>query len=95
MLGKRIKKLRSEQNISQLELGKKLNVVKTTVSARENGVSSPYIDTLVSISKIFDLSANYLLGIENVKNKVKDIYEVPIYRSGWCLNPFLGDEDII
>ncbi|MFO3716085.1 LexA family protein [Anaerococcus cruorum] len=95
MLEKRLKSLRADCGFSQSELGQKLHVGKTTVSAWENGVSSPDLETLVRMADIFGVSPNYLLGTENVKNKSNDSYEVPVYRAVSCGNPFIADEDII
>lgn len=61
MLGKRIKELRKQNNLTQTELGKRLGVIKQTISSWENGISSPSNDTLAHIASIFGVSIDYLL----------------------------------
>lgn len=62
ILCERIKKLRELNKISQTELGKKVNVGKTTISNYETGYSKPDNDTLVMLADALNCSADYLLG---------------------------------
>lgn len=70
MLGSKIKKLRKEKGLTQIEFGNQLGVVKQTVSSWENGVSSPNNETLIKIASIFDVSIDELLGLD--KNTSSD-----------------------
>ncbi len=63
-LGKTIKELRSEEGISQRELGVRLNVCNQTVSFWESGQREPDLDTLLKIANYFQVSTDYLLGNE-------------------------------
>jgi len=54
-IGKTIKKLREEKNITQEQLAEKLNVTRQAVSNWENGKTQPDIDTLTKISEIFEI----------------------------------------
>lgn len=65
MLGKRIAELRSAFGWSQVELSKRLSVAKQTVSNWENENIQPSIDMLIRIAKIFNVSTDYLLGLED------------------------------
>lgn len=65
MLGKRINELRTASGWSQVQLAEKLNISKQTVSNWENGNIQPSIDMLVRISKLFRVSTDYLLGLDN------------------------------
>lgn len=65
MLNERIKKLRLARNWSQVDLAKKLNVTKQSVSNWENDNIQPSIEMLISISKTFSVSTDYLLGLDN------------------------------
>ena len=49
--------------MAQQELADKLKIGKTTVSNYETGYSKPDTDTLIQMSKIFNVSLNYLTGI--------------------------------
>ena len=54
--GNIIKQLRKEAGLTQGELGKKLGVVKQTISSWENNVSEPNSETLSELSKLFGVS---------------------------------------
>lgn len=63
--GNRIKELRIEKNLTQKELAKILNIRNTTISAWEKDIAEPPFETLVYFCKLFNVSADYLLGLEN------------------------------
>lgn len=65
MLGQRICELRTALGWSQVELAKKLRVAKQTVSNWENDNIQPSIEMLVRLSKLFGVTTDYLLGLEN------------------------------
>lgn len=67
MLNENIKKLRLAQNISQVELARRLNVSKQSVSNWENDNIQPSIDTLIKIADSFGVSTDYLLGLSTEK----------------------------
>ncbi len=57
-----ISRLRREHEMSQDELAEKLFVTRQAVSRWENGDTTPNVDTLKSLSALFDVSINTLLG---------------------------------
>lgn len=63
MLSKRITELRLSFGWTQVQLAKKLGITKQTVSNWENDNIQPSIDMLVKLSKIFNVSTDYLLGL--------------------------------
>lgn len=64
-----LKTLRKTKNLSQTELANYLNVSKSTISMYELGNREPSFDLLQQISKIFNVSVDYLLGNETeIKN---------------------------
>ena len=67
MLGKRIYDLRTSFNWTQVQLAEKLNISKQTVSNWENENIQPSIEMLVRIAKLFHVSTDYLLGLENAQ----------------------------
>lgn len=67
MLGVRIQELRNAHGWSQVELAKRLGVAKQTVSNWENENIQPSIEMLLRLSKIFGVTTDYLLGLENMK----------------------------
>ena len=68
MLSKRIYELRMSFNWTQVQLAQKLGVTKQTVSNWENDNIQPSIDMLVKISKIFNMSTDYLLGLTPINS---------------------------
>lgn len=68
MLGDRIKQRRVALNLTQEELGNKIDASKFTVSKYERGVNEPDIVTLGKISDILECSVDYLIGKTDVPN---------------------------
>lgn len=64
VIGSKIRQLREDAGFTQEELGKKLGVIKQTVSSWENNVSEPNSEVLSSIASIFDVSIDYLFGYD-------------------------------
>ncbi|MGE7094374.1 helix-turn-helix domain-containing protein [Lysinibacillus sp. NPDC048646] len=60
--GERLKQLRKEKNLTQAELGNKINVTKVSISGYESGNRSPDTDTLQRLADFFEVSTDYLLG---------------------------------
>lgn len=65
MNGERLKQLRKEKNLTQSELGQKINVTKVSISGYESGNRTPDTDTLQRIADFFEVSTDYLLGRTN------------------------------
>jgi len=61
----RLRKLRKENNMTQSELGKRVGVIKQTVSSWENNTSAPNHETICTLAKLFEVSTDYLLGLTN------------------------------
>ncbi len=57
-----ILELRTKNGLSQDELAEKVFVTRQAVSRWENGETTPNIETLKLLSKLFDVSINTLLG---------------------------------
>lgn len=63
----RIKELRQEKDILQSDLAKRLKVGQATISNWETGRYEPDQDALREMSKIFDVSIDYILGNTDIK----------------------------
>ena len=59
-----LKTLRIERGIGQIELAKALGVSKGIISLWENGLREPSMSSLIALSKFFDVSIDYLVGLE-------------------------------
>ena len=59
-----LKELRLEKGLTQEELAKQLNFSMSVVNKWENGKKNPSVDILKILAKYFDVTIDYLLGIE-------------------------------
>lgn len=66
MLGQRINELRTAFGWSQVELAKRLNISKQTVSNWENENIQPSVEMLVRLAKQFNVTTDYLLGLDQI-----------------------------
>ena len=69
--GMRIQQLRMDRKMSQETLGKKLGRSKSVICGYENNLRVPPLDILVQIAVIFNVSLDYLVGID--KNEMVSI----------------------
>lgn len=60
-----IKDLRESQELSQYELAKALQVSQSAIAKWERGKTEPTASALISISKFFKVSTDYLLELED------------------------------
>lgn len=74
MISKKLRNLRKNFNISQVDLAAKLGVTKQCVSNWENDNILPSIEMLVKIAQYFNTSTDFLLGLNN--NKTLDVSEL-------------------
>ncbi len=70
--GYRLRELRKGKNLTQTQVAKRLNLSKTTISGYENNIKTPSLDVLVKLSILYDVSADYILGLENRKMLLLD-----------------------
>ena len=64
-LGQRITELRKKRNLTQSELGEKLNVTSQAVSKWENNLSEPDLETTKKLCEILEVSMSELLGLDD------------------------------
>ena len=65
MFAIRLKEIRLEKELSQNQLAKLLCISKQNISDWENGKSETSFEMLVNIAKFFEVSTDYLLGLED------------------------------
>ncbi len=65
MYGIRIKLLRIETGLTQSQLAEKLSITASTVGKYEREELQPNIDVIIELSKIFEVSTDFLLGLED------------------------------
>jgi transcriptional regulator with XRE-family HTH domain len=61
----RLKTLRTEAGLTQKQLAEKINSTDKNVWAYENGVATPPIEILIAYAKLFNVSVDYLIGLED------------------------------
>lgn len=60
------------EQVNQTELARSLNVSKQAITNLKKGTSYPSLELLCSIAKYFDVSTDYLLGLEDeFGNKIR------------------------
>lgn len=62
--GQRLKELRVQTGMTQLQLAQRMGVTKSVVSFYELQERTPSPDILVKLSGIFKVSTDYLLGLD-------------------------------
>ena len=61
----RLKQLRKEQKVTQIELAQMLNVKQTTISNWENEITEIDQQSLFTLADYFNVSVDYLMGRDN------------------------------
>lgn len=61
----RLKKLRTDKEISQAKLANILGTYQQTVARWERGILQPDIDMITRIANYFDVTTDYLLGLSS------------------------------
>ena len=67
MFSERLKEVRKANRLTQIDMANKLNVTKQSVANWENNNVMPSIDMLIKISNTFNVSSDFLLGINDRK----------------------------
>ena len=62
--GERLKELRSEKGIGQIELAAQIGVSKGIISLWEQGKREPTLSSLIAIADYFSITIDYLIGRE-------------------------------
>lgn len=83
----RIKELRLLHEWTQDDLAKRIQVTKSAISQYEHGARKPDQETLLALCDVFNVSADYLLGIEGVTMRYVDPLEglMPLFNEEWSL----------
>ncbi|MGN1235233.1 MAG: helix-turn-helix domain-containing protein [Christensenellaceae bacterium] len=65
MFGKRLKESRQAKGWTQAELAEKLSTTQSTIGKYEREELQPNIESIVRICQLLEVSADYLLGLED------------------------------
>lgn len=68
MVGETIKSLREQKSMTQAMLAKRLCITRSSVNAWEMGISVPSTQSLTELAEIFDVSTDFLLGLNSTSS---------------------------
>lgn len=66
----RLKDLREDKDLTQQDIAKILNTTRNQVSKWENEIQEMGIYKLIKLTKFYNVSADYILGLTNEKKKL-------------------------
>ncbi|CAD0159844.1 helix-turn-helix domain-containing protein [Streptococcus thermophilus] len=72
----RLKELRKQAHLTQVELASKLGIVQSSYADWERGKKKPTQENLVKIAQILNVSVDYLVGNSEEKNDELDNIEL-------------------
>ena len=61
----RLRDLREEKGVGQVELAQALGVSKGIISLWENGLREPKMSALIAMAEYFGISIDYLVGLKD------------------------------
>lgn len=74
LIDERIKELRNKNGLTQKQLAKRVGVTRTTINSWEMAISAPSCNYLAELSKVFGVSADYLLNLDDgIKIDISDL----------------------
>ena len=104
MLAERIKQTRCEKGFSRKDAAEHLGVALRTYASYENGEREPNSECLSSLSKLFGVTVDYLLGLSDnpsVANELPEYnnifkiqtHKIPLLGEIACGQPIFASED--
>lgn len=92
--GEILKALRLSKGFTQQQLADRLGICKTSVSYYEQSRRLPPSELLIDLSRVFHVSVDYLLGLEQKKRtlEVSDLPKKDIAFLGYTID-FLRDKN--
>jgi len=72
-LGDKLKSLRENLDLRQIEVASQLNILQATLSNYEVNAREPDYATLVQLANFYNVNIDYLLGNTSIKSSWKDI----------------------
>ena len=83
--GIRLRSLREKRNISQVTLSTHLGMAQESLSSYERQKTNPSIDVLKDIADFFNVSADYLLGLDDQELRIQErslnSFEISLLRN--------------
>lgn len=63
--GEKLKQLRLEKNLTQKQLAERIGLATSAISSYEAGNRYPTYDVMAKFARIFHVSTDYLIGVED------------------------------
>ena len=92
-IGDKLTYLRNNNDLSQAELAKKLNISRSSIGMFESNARIPTTDTLIRYAQFFEVSLDYLLGTQRPVEG-QDYITINVYGSIPAGIPIEAIEDI-
>ena len=64
-LGERVKELRKQQGLTQVQVAERLGLSKAVISSYEVASRHPSYDILIKMAALYGVTTDYLLGLDN------------------------------
>lgn len=87
---RRLKRLREEKNLTQVEFAKLMSLANSTISQYEAGRRMPDQEILQKFADFFDVSVDYLLGRTNNPKSINNNGSAPTPEQ--CIAEALADD---
>lgn len=84
----RIKQLREENKITQVQLAEKMNKTQQTISLYENGTNEPDLDGYILLSKLFNCSVEYIAGKSDIRNPQQEEDPLGLAKVGFSMKDY-------
>jgi len=88
-IGKRLKLLREEVNLTQMQLAKLFNLSDAAINRYEKGINDPDTETVKKLASYFNVSADYLLGLTDTRSQI-DLPSNAIITNDYITVPLIG-----
>ncbi len=74
---KRLRLLRVANRYKQADISQLLDVHRTTYTKYETGRAQPPLETILSLCRLYHVSADFLLGLEGRAEDISLLYKQP------------------
>lgn len=78
----RLRQLMKEKGVTQSKLAEAANVSDPTIHFYYHGTNLPRMEVLIALAKFFDVTTDYLLGLEDFNAKERFIKGIKVIQNG-------------
>ncbi len=72
-IGERLKELRKSKGWTQVQVAAKMGLTDSVISFYERQERAPSPEVLIKFAELYDVSTDYLLGVEKINNQHLDV----------------------